>query len=176
MLVFWRNGYRGTSLDDLTEALNINRPSLYAAFGDKEKLFLDSVDYYRDQFMVPTALALLEADDLREGLDRFFRGFLNLVLGKETPPGCFAACLLSEECCDSSAIKDKLAALISGADRAFTKAFERHQSVLRAPLTPEQAGKLLTSTIHGLAVRARAGGSKAEILAVCKSFTDSLVK
>jgi len=175
MLVFWRNGYRGTSLDDLTEALNINRPSLYAAFGDKEKLFLESVDFYRDQFMVPTARVLLEAEDLREGLESFFRAFLNLVLGKDTPPGCFVACLLSEECCDSDAIKDKLAGLISSADRAFAKAFQRHQSVLRAPLTPEQAAKLLTSTIHGLAVRARSGASRSEIIGVCRAFTSALL-
>jgi AcrR family transcriptional regulator len=175
MLVFWRNGYRGTSVDDLTEALNINRPSLYAAFGDKEKLFLESVDYYRDQFMVPAARVLLEAEDLREGLGSFFQAFLNLVLGKATPPGCFVACLLSEECCGSDAIRDKLAGLISGADRAFAKAFERHESVLRGTLTPEQAAKLLTSTIHGLAVRARSGAGRGEIMAVCNAFTNALL-
>ena len=46
--VFWRNGYQGASLSDLTKAMGINRPSLYAAFGDKEKLFLKVLDRYAE--------------------------------------------------------------------------------------------------------------------------------
>src|SRR5579862_2690471 len=92
MLVFWRQGYRGTSLDDLTEALEINRPSLYSAFGDKETLFLQVVDYYRDNMIVPAVRKLIEGKNLREGLQSFFKGFANLVVENETPPGCLIAC------------------------------------------------------------------------------------
>ena len=65
MLVFWQKGYRGTSLDDLTNAMQINRPSLYAAFCDKETLFLRAVDHYREKMIVPHINELLAAEDLR---------------------------------------------------------------------------------------------------------------
>ncbi|MFN8659786.1 MAG: TetR/AcrR family transcriptional regulator [Candidatus Obscuribacterales bacterium] len=53
MVLFWRNGYRGVSLDDLTRAMEITRPSLYGAFGDKERLFLQAVDHYRETVLFP---------------------------------------------------------------------------------------------------------------------------
>src|SRR5437870_1873268 len=48
LLIFWRKGYEGASLSDLTEAMGINRPSLYAAFGNKENLFRESLDRYEN--------------------------------------------------------------------------------------------------------------------------------
>ena len=50
MLVFWRNGYSGTSLADLTNAMAINKPSMYAAFGNKEQLFKASLEQYINQY------------------------------------------------------------------------------------------------------------------------------
>jgi AcrR family transcriptional regulator len=101
LLVFWRKGYRGTSLDDLTDVMQINRPSLYAAFGDKEKLFLAAVDQYREKYLVPRVRKLLSCDNLREGLADFFRSMSGVIIENETPPGCLIACLLSEESCES---------------------------------------------------------------------------
>jgi AcrR family transcriptional regulator len=174
MLVFWRQGYRGTSLDDLTQALAINKPSLYAAFGDKETLFLKVVDHYRDRMIVPAARKLLESEDLIDGLNAFFQAFAKIVLENDTPPGCLIACLLSEECCESDAIKTKLAGLIESADKAFSTVFQRHQKQLNPALTPESAGRLLASTVHGLSVRARAGASKKTILEICAAFIDAV--
>ena len=85
--VFWEKGYVGTSINDLTEAMGINRPSLYAAFGNKEKLFKKALDRYedlRDQileeaFAAPTA---------REAVTRLLEGTAERLSDKCNPRGC----------------------------------------------------------------------------------------
>jgi len=175
-LVFWEKGYRGTSLDDLTEAMQINRPSLYASFGDKEQLFLSVIDHYRQAYIRPIALELLRAADLRTGLLVFFKGAGRIICGGVNPPGCLIACLLSEECCESEVIRLKLAEIITSADAAFTELFEKHKHELREQLTPPVAAQLLTSTMHGIAIRARSGASLDQLLPIVEGFIAALLK
>src|SRR5215469_16929127 len=75
---FWKNGYAGTSLDELAAATGMNRPSLYAAFGDKRDLYLKTLERYREQSR-KLALQLL-ADDppLRVFLKRFYQAALDI--------------------------------------------------------------------------------------------------
>lgn len=175
MLVFWQKGYRGTSLDDLTEAMSINRPSLYAAFGDKEKLFISAIDRYRAQYLAEPTRKLLRAESLREGLPRFFRDMGEVIMSDRTPPGCMIACLLSEECCDSKTIQKKLSECISLADSTFQEVFERHKDELSERISPAVAAKLLTTTLHGMAIRARSGASKRDIIQIARGVRKSLL-
>lgn len=176
MLVFWRLGYRGTSLDDLTEAMDINRPSLYAAYGDKERLFLAAIDRYRDKHLSGPIKKLLVAEDLRKGLTAFFTAMLGVILNDDNPPGCMIACLLSEECCESEVIKAKLADSISGADAVFKRVFEKHAEELNPSLDPDAAGKLMITTIHGISIRARSGATKKELQGIAQAFMKVVVR
>src|SRR6202011_4012331 len=76
--LFWRKGYEGTSLSDLTQAMGINRPSLYAAFGDKEALFRRALDRYADG---PAAhvRAALDQPTARAVVDHFLRRMADLI-------------------------------------------------------------------------------------------------
>jgi AcrR family transcriptional regulator len=172
MLVFWRNGYRGTSLDDLTEALQIKRPSLYAAFKDKETLFLRVVDFYVEQTVGPAMIAFSHCDNLRDGLNQFFQAYASIVVGEDTPPGCFVNCLLGEECCQSEVIRQKLSDLIQAGDRICSKPFNRLREQLKPSVSPEAAASLLVCTVEGLALRARAGASRDSLLAVGALYVD----
>jgi AcrR family transcriptional regulator len=171
-LIFWEKGYRGASLDDLTEAMKINRPSLYSAFGDKEQLFLSVIDHYRSTYIVPHVVALLKAGNLKDGLREFFKSIGDVVSSSNNrlPPGCLIACMLSEECCESEVIRNKLAESIKNADETFANFFQKHNDQLRSPLTPELAGKLMTTTVHGMAIRARSGTSKKEMKPIVDAF------
>src|SRR2546430_2244573 len=68
--VFWRHGYEATSVSDLTAAMNINPPSLYAAFGDKEKLFLEAVERYQEQRRQSVTKVFDEAPTAKEAVHR----------------------------------------------------------------------------------------------------------
>src|SRR5271154_4917814 len=87
MKVFWRKGYEGASLTDLTKAMGINRPSLYAAFGDKEALFRKVLDcyeagpaaYFSEALSQPTARAAVE---------QLLRGAVDVMTAPRNPRGC----------------------------------------------------------------------------------------
>src|SRR5215470_5049877 len=75
---FWKNGYAATSLDDLAAATGMNRPSLYAAFGDKRDLYLKTLQRYRDGARATTLTLLADDPPLRVFLERFYRAALDL--------------------------------------------------------------------------------------------------
>jgi AcrR family transcriptional regulator len=85
--LFWRKGYEGTSLSDLTEAIGVTRPSLYAAFGNKEALFFRALDRYDagPGSFLPQAMSAATA---RGGVERMLRGAANLHANEGNPPGC----------------------------------------------------------------------------------------
>ncbi|KMS65331.1 hypothetical protein BVRB_037070 [Beta vulgaris subsp. vulgaris] len=89
MHVFWKKGYEGTSMPDLTDAMGINRPSIYATFGNKEELYRKALQRYSDK---STAFfrECLDAPTVREGLERFFCGSADAYACKERPRGCMA--------------------------------------------------------------------------------------
>src|SRR3954470_7312288 len=89
LLVFWHKVYEGTSLDDLTETMGINRPSLYAAFGNKEELFRKALDRYAEGPAAYVRRAMEEAT-ARAVAECLLRGGVELVTTPGKPAGCFA--------------------------------------------------------------------------------------
>ena len=94
MHVFWAHGYEATSIADLTAAMGITPPSLYAAYGDKKRLFFESVDHYR----VGTAAGTAASDQLidaaataAEAARQMLDGSALHFTGSDTPPGCLLA-------------------------------------------------------------------------------------
>src|SRR5580704_12026654 len=124
MLVFWRKGYEGASMVDLTQAIGINSPSLYAAFGSKEGLFravLERYDARRNAFMA----ALLAAPTARDVAEKFLHGVADFAAdtGGKNPPGCLL--LQSGLSCGDSAIPDELTRHRAEKEAALCARFER---------------------------------------------------
>jgi AcrR family transcriptional regulator len=122
--LFWRKGYEGTSLSDLTRAMAINRPSLYAAFGDKEALFRRALDRYADG---PAAhvRAALDQPTARAVVDHFLRRMADLITNPRNPAGCLN--VQGAQACNASAepIREQLALRRAAGEKALRQRLKR---------------------------------------------------
>ena len=161
---FWKAGYAGTSLDDLAEATGMNRPSLYAAFGDKRDLYLKTLEYYRDEARALARAALADHPPLKVFLKRFYDKALELYLAGG-PRGCYSIGTAATV----AAVDDSVRAFLAESMRT-TDSFLRHQ-IEKARERGEIArdadaaalAYLASATLHTLAVRSRAGLSRKEL-------------
>jgi AcrR family transcriptional regulator len=162
--VFWRKGYEGASLADLTKAMGINRPSLYAAFGNKEALFKKAIDRYvegpgafvREALQQPTAKAVVE---------HVFQGTIELVTDSRNPHGCLIvqgalACGDTADC-----VRREMAKRRDASVTALCKRFERAVADRDLPsnCNPADLARFVATVMHGIAVQAASGASRDEL-------------
>ena len=172
MRLFWNNGYGGTSITDLTEALGINKPSLYAAFGNKEQLFEAALEHYASRYGAPLMERLTTPDDapLEERLRSYLLGIVELVSDKNAPKGC----LLVKTSCESGghSFPDEVSSSVEkmglATEHALTKFLknELKRGQLPRSANPQGLAVYLLSIIYGLSVLARRGKSRSEFRTV----------
>lgn len=162
--VFWSKGYEGASLSDLTEAMGITRPSLYAAFGNKEALFRKALDLYERDKLAYVGEAL-QAPTAREVAERLLRGALALHTSDCDPRGCLG--VISSVACGTEAesVRAEVIARRASSRRAMCERFERAKAEgdLPAHIDVEGLANYLTAIFQGMAVQAGAGATKAEL-------------
>jgi AcrR family transcriptional regulator len=158
MEVFWRNGYEGASLAALTEAMGINPPSLYMAFGNKDGLFRRALDRYtrrHDDFMDE----VLGAVTARGVAERYLHGSAERMAAADGPPGCmFVQSGLA--CGEAGAgVPQELALRRAGPEAALRARFERARAEgdLPADVRPAVLARYLSAVNYGMAVQAGAG-------------------
>jgi len=166
MDVFWTEGFSAASLDEISAATGLNRPSLYGAFGDKRALYIQAYRRYRDE--VRDAFAPLLAADapLRDKLRRILSAALDLYLtGEAGPRGCFTVLTASSDAVADPEIRAVVAEAIEAMDRAFERMFARAAKEGEPPpgADPKRLARMTTATIHTLSVRARARLPRTEI-------------
>ena len=161
---FWRRGFSGASLDELTAAMGIHKPSLYAAFGNKERLYEAAVDHYVANIGA-SYLAPLAKPTLRAALDGFFDATIAGVCGKHGPRGCVVACTLPAEAGLANAAQAKLAAVLEQLDAAFVARIAAAQRAgeLSKRRDARALGQLVGSGMLALSIRARAGAGPREL-------------
>ncbi|MEV0202322.1 TetR/AcrR family transcriptional regulator [Nonomuraea sp. NPDC050691] len=159
--VFWRQGYEGTSLSDLTGAMGINRPSLYAAFGNKEELFVKALDRY---ISGPGAFAdeALAAPTVREVVERLVEGAIELTAGTGTPHGCLS--VNSVHACgpDSAPAREAAIACRMAGEAALRRRFEEAPD-LPPGFDPAVLARLVHTVTDGIAVQAASGHTREEL-------------
>jgi AcrR family transcriptional regulator len=165
--VFWNLGYAATSLDDLAAATGLNRPSLYAAFGDKHALYMAALDRSRQEAGAALSAALATELPLRQILGVIFDRTVDIYrAGEAGQRGCFLIGTAVTQAVDDPAARALLARFIAETDAAFTVRFARSAAELAPGVTPTIAGPMASATFHTLAVRARTGVGGPELKAI----------
>lgn len=160
--VFWEKGFDAASLTDLTEAMGITRPSLYAAFGNKEQLFKRALDLYEREKLAYIGRAMT-APTAREVAEQLLHGVLDLLTG-DGIRGCLGV-VSTMACNEADSIRDDLRARHESAQRVLVERFEKAETEgdLPAGITPQAIADYLRAIMQGLSVQARAGASRAEL-------------
>jgi AcrR family transcriptional regulator len=160
---FWRAGFAATSLDDLSAATGMNRPSLYAAFGDKRDLYLAALDRYVEAARADMAAALSDDVPLAAGVGRVYAGALDLYFAHSGAPlGCFLIGTAATEAARDPEVRGRLGAGLRELTRAFETRFRsaRARKELAPGADPAALAELAGAVLHSLALRARAGDSR----------------
>jgi len=169
MKVFWRKGYEGASLTDLTQATGLNRPSLYAAFGDKESLFVKALDHYakgpanyvQGALNQPTARAVAE---------HLLYGGVDVVTDPQSPRGCLIV-QGALACGDGSEVVQREINLRrSAGEKAIRLRLQRakNDGDLPAEANAADLARYLVTMMRGTAVLAAGGASRAELKRVVR--------
>lgn len=163
---FWKTGYAGTSLDDIAAATGMNRPSLYAAFGDKHALYLEALAGYWELAFADMRAALAADLALDDALMRVYDGALSIYFsGEGLPRGCFVLGTAVTEAVADAEIRQSLAAGFQRFDGDFEARFRaaRDKGELKQDADPAALAILATATMHTIAIRARTGATRAAL-------------
>ena len=160
--VFWRHGYEGASMAALTDEMGITKPSLYAAFGNKEALFNKALDLYEREKLAYTQTAL-EAPTSRGVAEKFLRGALAMQTGCD-PKGCMA---MNSVTCgpEAESIRDEVLKRRTSSTKALIERFARARAEgdLPAGIEPCGLARHLLAIMQGLTVQAQAGATSEEL-------------
>jgi AcrR family transcriptional regulator len=169
--VFWRKGYEGTSLPDLTKAMRINRPSLYAAFGNKEGLFRKVVDRYErgPAFYTRTAL---ERPTARQVVEELVEGAINLLTDPRNPGGCLMVQGALASGAGGEPARRELAGRRAAGVAVLRRRFRRAIAEGDLPADADAAvlARFVATALHGMAVQAATGASRKELRRVRELF------
>jgi AcrR family transcriptional regulator len=162
--VFWRKGYEGASICDLTSAMGINPPSLYAAFGNKEGLFCRALERYaalHDSFL-SEALAQPTAKDCIAAL---LRGTADSLTDKKNPPGCLLVQGIAGSGEHAKCISDELCAQRAANEKRVRERLKRAKAEGDLPddADPAALARFVATVTQGMAVQAAAGASRTEL-------------
>jgi AcrR family transcriptional regulator len=169
MHVFWRKGYEGTSLSDLTQAMRINAPSLYAAFGNKATLFGKVIDRYvaGPGGYIPKAL---QAPTARTVVERLFKGVVGLQVAKDHPGGCLlvqGAVSAGEK---KSQVRKDVTTRLVATEGAIRKRLERAKSEGDLPkqTNPAALARYVMTILEGIAIAGATGASRKKLQTIAE--------
>lgn len=159
--VFWRHGFANTSMSALTEAMGLNKPSIYAAFGDKEALYLKALERYLQAHIAERAALLEAGPDARTAVENCLRSLAAAYANPTLPGGCFVANGVSGECGGSvpAAVTEALNHAIQSTESRFRAAMVRAQKEGGLPpsASPKHWALFWVSVVIGMSVLAKNG-------------------
>lgn len=177
--LFRKDGFAATSLDDLSAATGMNRPSLYGAFGDKRELYIKSYQRYRDDARASLIDIFRSEQPIRERLKRIYAIALDIYLsGDAGPRGCFTVMTAASEAVFDPDIRAMVLEGFAELDKAFMACFRlgKENGELPESADPLVLAHLASATIHTIAIRARARVPRKELEAIVDGAIDVMCR
>ena len=162
--VFWAKGYEGASMAELTAAMGITKPSLYAAFGNKEQLFRKALDLYESEKLAYTREALCQPT-ARAVAEYFMRGAIAAQTSSSDPKGCLGVIGATACGAEAESIKDEVIKRRASSSAALVERFRQasRDGDLPAAVEPEALAQYLYTVMQGMAVQAGAGATREDL-------------
>lgn len=167
--LFWHHGFEGTSISALAEAIGVTVPSLYLAFGNKQSLFMQAVAHY-GRYSEGMYVHAFEQDTAQEVARAILLGEVELVAGGETPQGCLMVQAALATGPGAEEVQHAMARLRRQAEADVARRFERALRARQLPpgWKPEALAGYLMTVTAGMAVQAKSGASRSELLRVAE--------
>ena len=169
MLLFWRHGYEGTSLSELRAAMGVTSPSIYAAYGNKKRLFLAAVEKYVSG-PITSETIIRDALTARAAVEELLRSAAIGYTGVETPTGCLLATSAISGSGDSADVQAKLAAIRRGIEQRLRDRIQSGllRGELEAGTDPSALAGFVMSVIQGMSTLSRDGATREKLLSVAQ--------
>ncbi|NRD74807.1 TetR/AcrR family transcriptional regulator [Shewanella sp. VB17] len=157
--VFWAKGFDGASMKDLTAAMNINAPSLYAVFGDKHQLYLEAIDRYSNDDGCAPLVAFESEPDIEKAVVAFMKATIDYASNQpDSPKGCFLGSCVSTTVGQVDGTLERLQQAITDTDKKLAQRFEQEKKLgnLSKDFPSLQRAELMFDLRQGFVLRARA--------------------
>lgn len=176
--VFVNKGFAGASLDELAEAAGLNRPSLYAAFGDKEQLYIHTLRFYGEKSLHGLKALLDGKAPIDKRLGQAFNAAIAIYCAPPRAPGCLVVGTATVEAATRPKIAAAATEFLATVEKCFERAFEgavADGELARTP-SPAARARMAGAVLHTLAIRARLGVKPAELKALAASMIPAICR
>jgi TetR/AcrR family transcriptional regulator, transcriptional repressor for nem operon len=153
--VFWRKGFQGTSLDDITAATGLAKPSLYAAFGDKNALFLKVLDRYHERIVANAERILNEGPSARDAIERWLTGLVPFCSGVRGSRGCLSINTAADGASDQKEVRKSVARFNRKLEELLKNRLRADRAQFSDGFDPDSAADTIMAIYSGLMVMAK---------------------
>jgi TetR/AcrR family transcriptional repressor of nem operon len=163
--VFWRKGFQSTSLDNITVATGLAKPSLYAAFGDKNALFLKVLDRYHQRIVANTERVLKEGPSAREAIERWLTGFVPFCSGVKGIRGCLSVNTVADGAFDQKEVRKRVERFNRKLEELLRNRLRADRAQFSDAFDPDSAAHTIMAIYLGLMVMAKDAPDAARVRA-----------
>ena len=169
--MFWEHGYEGVDVDRIARAVNVTKPALYRAFGDKSTLLLKAVERYAITYGAPRMAAFQAEPDIQKAVTAFCEATVNTATGNARC-GCMMAAAALGQSERVTEIRSYVAKALTAFADIFAKRFEKEMKAGRLTRTPSAKvrGRTLVDLLQGLQLRAKVGIARDQLLQDARSY------
>ena len=163
--VFWKKGFQGTSLDDITAATGLAKPSLYAAFGDKNALFLKVLDRYHARIVANAERMIGAGPSAREAIQRWLTAFVPLCSGVKGSRGCLSVNTSTDGSLEQKEVRKRVEGFNRSLEELLRDRLRADRGQFRDEFDPDAAAPAILAVYLGLMVRAKEAPEAAKVRA-----------